>query len=63
MIIAVCVLKLKESEQYHNTGNLMDGAPPGLKTDRDHLLKDNLGFCEDLEMVPKEKRRRTSVEQ
>ena len=38
--------KLKESEQYHSTGSLMDRSPLSLKTDRDHLLKDNLGrYC------------------
>ena len=36
----------KVSEQYHSMGHPMDRAPPGLKTDRDHLIKDNLGhYC------------------
>ena len=34
------------SEQYHSMGSQMDGAPPGLKNDRDNLMKDNLGcYC------------------
>ena len=35
-------MNLKESEQYHTMESPMDRAPPGLKTDRDHLMKDNL---------------------
>ena len=36
----------EESEQYHSMGSPMDGTPPGLKTDRDNLIKDNLGrYC------------------
>ena len=40
----MCVVNSKESERNHSMGSLMDGAPPGPKTDngRDHLIKDNL---------------------
>ena len=38
----VCVVNLKESEQYHSMGSMMDGSPLGPKTDRDHL-EGNLG--------------------
>ena len=39
----VCVVILKESERHHSMGSLMDGAHPSPRTDRDHLMKDNLG--------------------
>ena len=39
----VCVVNLKESEWYHSMGSPLDQAPPGLKTNRDHLMKNNLG--------------------
>ena len=46
MIIAVCVVISKESERHHSIGSLTDGAHPGLKTNRDHPMKDNLGrYC------------------
>ena len=32
----------KESEQYHSMGSPMGRAPPGTKTDRDHLMKDDM---------------------
>ena len=36
----------KESECHHSIGSPMDGAHPSPKTDRDHLMKDNLGrYC------------------
>ena len=43
MIIAVCVAISKESERHHSLGSPLDGAHPSLKTDRDHLMKGNLG--------------------
>ena len=37
---------LKESERHHSIGSPMNGAHPSPKTDRDHLMKDNLcGLC------------------
>ena len=46
MIIAVCVMISKESEHHHYIGSPMDRARPSSKTDRDHLMKDNLGcYC------------------
>ncbi len=49
----MCVVDLKESEWYHSTWSPIDRASPGLKTDRDHLMKDNLGcyFPKTLEMA------------
>ena len=42
----MCAVDSKESERYHSTGSPMDRAPPGLQTDRDHLMKDILGrYC------------------
>ena len=39
-------MNLKESERYRGMGNPMDQAPPGPKTNRDHLMKDNIGpYC------------------
>ena len=38
-----CNVNSKESEEYHSTGSPMDGAPPGSKTNRDHLMKDSFG--------------------
>ena len=36
----------KESERYHSIGSPMGGAPPSPKTNRDYLIKDNLGrYC------------------
>ena len=34
---------LKESECHHNIGSQMDGTHPSPKTDRNHLMKDNMG--------------------
>ena len=41
--MCVCVLNLKESEGYLSMGSPLDGAPPGLKSNRGHRMKDNLG--------------------
>ena len=36
----------KHSECHHSIGSPMDWAHPGPKTDRDHIMKDNLGnYC------------------
>ena len=37
----------EESERSQH-GDQIDGAPPGPKTDRDHLMKDNLQSTGDL---------------
>ena len=37
-------MNLKESERYRGMGNPMDRAPPGPKTNRDHLMKDKLAL-------------------
>ena len=43
---AVCVLISKESEHHHSIGSPMDEAQPRPKTERDNLIKDNLGcYC------------------
>ena len=42
----MCVVNSKGSEQYHSIGSQMDRTPSRLKTDRDNLMKDNLGcYC------------------
>ena len=44
-LLCVCVVNWKGSE-WSQHGSLMERAPIGLKTDRDHLVKDNLGcYC------------------
>ena len=36
----------EESELHHSIVSLMDKAHPSLRTDRDYLMKDNLGrYC------------------
>ena len=36
----MCVVNITESERYHSMGSPLDRAPPGLKTNRDHLMKE-----------------------
>ena len=37
---------LKESKCHHNIGSPMNGTHPSPKTDRNHLMKDNMGcYC------------------
>ncbi len=39
-------MTLKEYECHHSIGSPMDGAQPSPKTNRDHLMKYNLGhYC------------------
>ena len=41
-----CELSRKNLSDITAQGSPMDGAPPGSKTNRDHLIKDNLGrYC------------------
>lgn len=41
----------------HSVGSLMDRAPPGLKTDKDNLIKDNLDcYCRQRNGKGKEER-------
>ena len=40
-LLCVCVVNSKESEWYHGMGSSMNGAPPGLKTDKDNLIRES----------------------
>ena len=41
--MCVCVVIMKESECHHSIKSPMDEAQPCPKSNRDHVVKDNLG--------------------